>query len=89
MVSQGGLIFLKTTPETHYIFSIQSGKVYFQLWKADIKVEDPMVLRGSMDNVELEVLGKEPNWTIYKQESKIIGPDPFMSALEFFDKVKD
>ena len=89
MVSQGGLIFLKTTPETHYIFSIQSGKVYFQLWKAETKVEDPIVLRGSMDNVELEVLGKKPNWTIYKQESKIKSPDPIMLVLDFSDKATD
>jgi len=87
MASQGGLIFFKTTPETHYIFSIQNGKIYFQLWKAETKVEDPVVLRGSIDNVELEVLGKKPNWTIYRQERKITWPDPVASLLKFFDDV--
>ncbi len=47
-----------------------------------------MVLRGSMDDVELEVLNKNPNWTICRQETKITGRDLVMSMLEFLDNVK-
>jgi len=89
MASPSGLIFFKTTPETHYIFSIRNGKVYFQLWKAETKVEDPVVLRGSIDDVELEVLGKKPHWTIHRQEINITRPDLVMSMFAFLNKVKE
>ena len=87
IVSRGGLIFYKTNPKTHYIFSIQNRTAYFQLWKSETDVLNSVVLRGSMQSVELEVLDEKPKWSIYMEEATVHLADPLMLAFDFLDKI--
>lgn len=71
VVSARGLILYKTSEKALYIFYISDRVVDIRLWETDVEIKGPLVLRGSPENLELELIGKNPVWTIRHEEAYI------------------
>jgi hypothetical protein len=63
VVSPGGLFLYKPGRKTLIIFRIGDEKVDARVWKSATDIQGFLLLRGELDNLEIELVGSQPTWT--------------------------
>jgi hypothetical protein len=71
VVSIGGLFLYKTCRKALFIFRIGKKEVEFRIWESTEDIQGYLVLRGSLEDLELELVGQKPTWTKYKERVSI------------------
>ncbi len=69
--STGGLFLYKPCRKALWIFRIDDEIVHLRLWKSSEDIRGSLVLRGNLENLELELIGQKPAWTKYEETQRI------------------
>ena len=55
-----------------FLFRIRDDAVNFRVWQSTTDIEGSVLLRGGLENLELEVVGHEHNWTIHEMKEPVL-----------------
>jgi len=69
VVSTGGLFLYKPGRKALYIFRITDKQVECRMWESAEDIQCLLVLRGDLDNLELELIGQKPTWKTKSEET--------------------
>ncbi|KAH8655648.1 hypothetical protein BX600DRAFT_470056 [Xylariales sp. PMI_506] len=73
VVSRQGLVLYKLCPKAFYILDFSDKNIVkTRVWESEDEIQGSLVLRGSLENLELELLEQEPMWTKYELENEKI-----------------
>lgn len=82
LVSKQDLVLYQPSKKVIFIFSIGDRSVKFRAWESTDEIRGPLILRGSLENLELELIGKTPVWRKHEMEVPIwINWDPIRKYL--------
>ncbi|KAL4934815.1 hypothetical protein BDV06DRAFT_208227 [Aspergillus oleicola] len=65
VVSASGLFLYKPGQKGIFIFQIGDRKVDARIWESTADIQGSLLLRGQLENLELELIGQKPTWTKY------------------------
>jgi hypothetical protein len=71
MMTTGGLVLYKPCRKAIFIFRVQDQEVDVRIWESTDDIQGALVLRGNLDNLELEIIGQTPRWTKYEEKRPI------------------
>ncbi|KAJ5544102.1 hypothetical protein N7494_005381 [Penicillium frequentans] len=71
VMSAGGLFLYKPCQKAIFIFEIRDRAVDFRIWKSTDDIRGSLVLRGNIENLELDLLGQKPQWTNYEETERL------------------
>lgn len=66
-----GLFLYKPCRKTLFIFRVDNNQVEFRMWESAEDIQGSLVLRGNLDNLEMELLGKKSTWTKWENKRPI------------------
>ncbi|KAH1355719.1 hypothetical protein KXW98_007559 [Aspergillus fumigatus] len=67
VVSASGLFLYKPGRKAIFIFRIGEREVDARLWESTDDIQGSLLMRGGLDNLELELIGQKPTWTKYDE----------------------
>ena len=67
VMSASGLFLYKPGPKAIFIFQIDDEKVDARIWESTVDIQGRLLLRGGLDNLELELIGQKPTWKKYNE----------------------
>lgn len=70
VVSAKGVILQKSSDKALYIFSIHSDRVDIRVWESEERIEGCLVLRGSLAELELNIIGHSHVWTKHELKTE-------------------
>ena len=62
VMSTKGLFLYKSSPTAILIFRIGDRKVDVRIWESSNSLKGPLVLRGNLEDLELELIEQNPRW---------------------------
>jgi hypothetical protein len=70
-VSSGGLMLYKLSQKALIIFRVGARVVDFRVLESKDEIKGPRVLRGSLEDLELILIGQNPVWTKYEMRELV------------------
>ncbi|KAF7588278.1 hypothetical protein BBP40_005932 [Aspergillus hancockii] len=67
VMSASGLFLYKSGRKGIFVFEIGDRKVDARIWESTVDIQGSLLLRGGLDNLELEVIGQNPTWTKFDE----------------------
>ncbi|KAJ5544110.1 hypothetical protein N7494_005389 [Penicillium frequentans] len=71
VASASGVFLHKPGRKAIFIFQIRDREVDARIWESTIDIQGSLLLRGELDNLELEVIGQNPTWTKYNETWRV------------------
>lgn len=71
VMTTGGLVFYKPCRKAIFVFQVHDKEVDIRMWESTEIIQGALVLRGNLENLELEILGQTPRWTKYEERMPI------------------
>ncbi|KAH8655551.1 hypothetical protein BX600DRAFT_69897 [Xylariales sp. PMI_506] len=73
VVSRQGLVLYKLSPKAFYVLDFNDKNIVrIRVWEPEDEIQGSLVLRGSLENLELELLDQEPTWMKHELENERI-----------------
>lgn len=75
VVSTDGLFIYKPCRKAIFVFEICDREVEFRIWESTTNIQGSLVLRGDLNNLEVEIIGQKPTWTKYEEKEPVYRND--------------
>ena len=81
VMTLSGLVVYKPCQKAIFIFQIANNEVDVRIWESTDVIQGQMLLRGNLDNLELEILGQTHRWRKYEEKMRIYKNGPIKKRL--------
>ncbi|KAK1713410.1 uncharacterized protein BDZ83DRAFT_756782 [Colletotrichum acutatum] len=66
VMSTNGLLLRKPCSKAIFIWQVRDKRVHFRIWESTADIQGHLALRGSLDQLELVLVGQQARWTQYE-----------------------
>lgn len=81
VMTTGGLVIYKPCQKAIFIFQIRNNEVDVRIWESTDAIQGALLLRGNLENLELEILGQTHEWRKYEEKIQIHQNGPIKKRL--------
>lgn len=81
VMTRSGLLLYKPCQKAIFIFQIRNNEVDIRIWESTDVIQGGLVLRGNLENLELEILGQTHRWRKYEEKMRIYKNGPIKKRL--------
>ncbi|KIW22064.1 hypothetical protein, variant [Cladophialophora immunda] len=71
MVTKDGLVLYKPCKKALFMCHIGDREVRIQAWESEDEIRGSLVLRGDLNNLQVEIIGQNASWTKHEMEEPV------------------
>jgi hypothetical protein len=71
MVTKDGLVLYKPCKKALFMCHIGDREVKIRAWESKDEIRGSLVLRGDLNNLQVEIIGQNPSWTKHEMEEPV------------------